>query len=125
MKPSTARQSLLLAEGLAALAALALLGLAAALYPLSPVGAARDPAQAAAPWIFIGVQELLRYLPPIIGGLVLPAAAWLLLGSMPWLCQGPGPVLPTFRRAMPAAGWLALLVLAAWAALTIMGLLRA
>lgn len=121
-RETTARDTLLRAEGLAALLALVGLGGAALFYPLAEVGGGTDPAQAAAPWILVGVQELLRYLPTILGGLLLPAAAWLLLGSMPWLGQGPGPALPIFRRRLGLAEVLGLLILACWVTLTAVGM---
>ncbi len=37
-----------------------------------------------APWIFLAVQTLLHYLPPIWGGLILPAGILFLLALFPW-----------------------------------------
>lgn len=120
---TTARDSLLRAEALAGLVILAALGLAALLYGLAPVGQASDPAQAAAPWVLVGVQVLLRYLPAVVGGLLIPAVAWLLLGSMPWLGQGPGPDRSALRQPLGLAGALGLAILLGWVVLTIIGLL--
>lgn len=121
-RKTTARESLLRAEALAGLLALAALGMAALAYRLAPVGAAADPAQATAPWVLVGVQVLLGYLPAWLGGLLLPAVAWLLLGSMPWLCQGPGPVRPAGGRPIGLAGALGLAVLLSWVVLTVVGM---
>ncbi|MCB2185109.1 MAG: hypothetical protein KQJ78_01735 [Deltaproteobacteria bacterium] len=114
------RQALLWREGLALLVGLALLCLAAAFYPLEPVGpptADLAAPWAKAPWIFLGLQELLIYLPARVGGLVLPLAGLGLLAWLPWLGHRRGPELPAY--AWPAgADWPGWLVLAAGAALT-------
>ncbi len=114
---STTRQVLLAKEGLAALVALALLSLAAALYPLEPVGAAPQAGHAEAPWLFLGLQELLRHLPALAAGLLIPAAALGLYAALPWLA-GPGPDLPGWRRAWRPAEYLAWGVFLCWAGLT-------
>ncbi|MCB2190412.1 MAG: hypothetical protein KQI62_02535 [Deltaproteobacteria bacterium] len=110
------RSNLVKKEGLASLIALALLGLAAVFYPLAPVSS--GPAdQAQAPWIFLGLQELLRHLPVSIGGLLLPALALALLAALPWLAKRPAPALPAYTRPswIDLAAWAVLL---AWAGLT-------
>ncbi|MEW5912334.1 MAG: hypothetical protein AB1814_07250 [Thermodesulfobacteriota bacterium] len=101
--PPTPRQSLLRKEGLCTLVCLALLGLAAALYPLAPVGNGQAAAPASAPWVFLGFQQLLRWLPA-------------------WLEDRPGPAVPAYGRpsALALAAWL---VLAVWAGLTAWALL--
>lgn len=111
----TTRQSLLAKEGLASLLALAALTAASALHPLAPVGGLAGDA-AGAPWIFVGLQELLRVLPPLAAGVLLPALGLGVLAALPWLGGRPGRA-----RAASLAGWL---VLAAWAALTVLGLWR-
>lgn len=118
----TTRQILLRKEGLCALICLALLGLAAASYPLAPVGNQMPAGQASAPWVFVGFQQLLKWLPAWLGGLLLPAAALLFVAALPWLGGGQGPALPAYARpsALALAAWL---VLAAWAGLTAWGLL--
>ncbi len=119
MNEST-RANLLEKEGLSSLLALALLGLAAVVYPLAPVaGGPTD--QARAPWIFLGLQELLRWLPVMIGGLLLPALALALLAALPWLARRGGPAVPAYRRPalVELAAWAVLL---AWAALTLLAL---
>ncbi|MBU1275982.1 MAG: hypothetical protein KJ720_11445 [Proteobacteria bacterium] len=120
MSEST-RASLLKKEGLCGLIALALLGLAAVFYPLAPVfGGSSD--QARAPWIFLGLQELLRWLPVGIGGLLLPALGLALLAALPWLARRRGHLVPAYRlpSLLEMAAWA---VLAAWAGLTAWALL--
>jgi len=119
MSEST-RANLIKKEGLASLMALALLGLAAVFYPLVPV-AVGPSEHAQAPWIFVGLQELLRWLPVRVGGLLLPALGLALLGALPWLSKRPGPTLPAYTRpSLPdLAAWAVLL---AWAGLTYWGL---
>ena len=110
------RSNLIKKEGLASLVALALLGLASVFYPLAPVAAGPSD-QAQAPWIFVGLQELLRWLPVRIGGLLLPALGLALLAALPWLSKGPGPSLPAYTRPslVDLAAWAVLLT---WAGLT-------
>ena len=120
---SATSQRLLAAEGLAALLALAVLGLAAVFYPLAPVGAAPAGQAVQAPWIFLGVQELLRRLPPRIAGLLLPGLALGFFLALPWLNRGlVGEPLPTARRRWAGAEFLAWALLAGWAGLTVAGL---
>ena len=64
------REKLLAAEGLAALACLALLGLGALVYALEPVGGAPQGTGSQAPWIFVGLQQLLAWMPSWLAGLV-------------------------------------------------------
>ncbi|MCF8041688.1 MAG: hypothetical protein K9K65_12760 [Desulfarculaceae bacterium] len=110
------RGNLIKKEGLASLVALALLGLAAVFYPLAPVAVGPSD-QAQAPWIFVGLQELLRWLPVRIGGLLLPALGLALLAALPWLAKQPGPALPSYVRPslVDLAAWAVLLT---WAVLT-------
>jgi len=110
------RANLLKKEGLCSLAALALLGLGAVFYPLAPVGSA-PAGQAEAPWVFLGFQQLLRWLPVSLGGLFLPALGLGLLAALPWLSRQDGPEIPAYRRPGPweLAAWAVLL---AWAGLT-------
>jgi hypothetical protein len=110
------RDNLIKKEGLASLAALALLGLAAVFYPLAPVSVGPS-AQTQAPWIFVGLQELLRWLPVRIGGLLLPALGLGLLAALPWLARKSGQPVPAYARpGLPdLAAWAVLL---AWAGLT-------
>eukprot|EP01022_Parablepharisma_sp_SALTPOND_P014942 TRINITY_DN20858_c0_g1_i2.p2 TRINITY_DN20858_c0_g1~~TRINITY_DN20858_c0_g1_i2.p2 ORF type:complete len:131 (-),score=53.23 TRINITY_DN20858_c0_g1_i2:94-486(-) len=113
---SSTRANLVKKEGLCSLIALALLGLAAVFYPLAPVGSV-SAGHADAPWVFLGFQQVLRFLPVIIGGLLLPALGLALLGALPWLMGRPGPDTPAYRAPAPweMAAWAVLL---AWALLT-------
>ncbi len=42
------------------------------------------PNPAKAPWYFLGLQELLHYFPPVVGGVVLPALAVIALVVIPY-----------------------------------------
>jgi len=77
---------------------LSMLGVTVLLIVLSilrpaPLGPSPDPLQTpahvSAPWIFAGIQELLRYLSPLLAGVVIPLVLYLLLMFLPFL---PGPV---------------------------------
>lgn len=60
-----------------------------ALIKPAPLGEMADPAATpkavTAPWIFIWIQELLRHLPAFAGGVVVPAALFLLVSLLPFL----------------------------------------
>ena len=119
--PSANRQELLAREVLAALLVLVGLAWAAVFWPLDPVavGPAQGPTQA--PWLFLGLQTLLRHLPWLVGGVVLPGAALALLAALPWLAGGRGPATPTYARRPFFWEYPAWLILAAWAGLTWLG----
>lgn len=38
-----------------------------------------------APWLFIWVQELLRYFPPLSGGVIIPLSILGIMAALPWL----------------------------------------
>jgi hypothetical protein len=74
-------------EALAALVALALLAIISAVWD-APVSGPADPAgipstDVKAPWIFVGIQQTLRYLPPLFAGIILPFAAILAMALIP------------------------------------------
>lgn len=89
------RDDLFFREAIAALLVGAALILAATLSP-APLGNAADPgsgvvADVEAPWIFLWVQALLRAVPPLWAGVVLPLACLLALALLPFSDrQGPG-----------------------------------
>lgn len=79
---------LLRKEGLAALIALAAVGALSVLVD-APIQGPADPAGLAtehvkAPWIFVGIQQLLRYLPPILAGIAIPVGVLLALAAVPY-----------------------------------------
>lgn len=117
-KPTT-RETLLAKEGLASLIALVLLAMAAVLYPLAPVGSEAHIGQAKAPWLFLGLQELLRHMPALLAGIVIPLGALLLLASLPWLSKSQSPLTPRWQRRWHAWEYPAWLALSTWIVLTI------
>jgi len=109
-------------EGLACLIALALLALAAAFYPLEPLGSgsqAGGSGRAAAPWLFLGLQELLRHLPAVIAGLAAPLALLIFYAALPWLSREPAPPVPRWQRSWRWGEYPAWLMLLAWVGLTL------
>jgi hypothetical protein len=82
------RDRLLIREILTALTALILLCWLSLLVPapLSVPGGAGIPAETSvqAPWIFMGLQALLHWLPPLWGGVALPLAGLIFLALLPW-----------------------------------------
>jgi quinol-cytochrome oxidoreductase complex cytochrome b subunit len=59
----------------------------------APLGAPADPLHTpphvSAPWIFAGIQELLRYLPPLLAGLLIPLAVLFALTFLPFIQTRP------------------------------------
>jgi len=43
-----------------------------------------------APWIFVGIQQVLKFLPALLAGVLLPLAAVLLVGAIPYLPERRG-----------------------------------
>ena len=80
-----------------------------------PTGQAPDSAPLAVhgPWFFVGVQQLLGWLPGLLVGVVLPLSPLLLLWVQPWL----GP------RGRRASRWALALGLSAYAGLSLFALL--
>jgi len=37
------------------------------------------------PWFFWGMQEMFRYVPPLLAGILIPAMFLLLVGILPWI----------------------------------------
>jgi quinol-cytochrome oxidoreductase complex cytochrome b subunit len=76
-------------EALAALAAVVVAGLISAVFdaplqgPADPQGIVVDDVKA--PWIFVGIQQLLRFLPPLISGIIIPLGALLFISLVPYL----------------------------------------
>jgi len=60
----------------------------------APIGGPADssgiPAEnVKAPWIFVGIQQMLRYLPTIVAGVLVPVAALLGLIAVPFISEKP------------------------------------
>lgn len=81
--------TLLRLEVLAGLLGLAVLCLFSALAdaplqgPTDPNGVAAEGVKA--PWIFVGIQLVLRWMPPLYAGVVLPLAALVVIAAVPYL----------------------------------------
>ena len=86
--PRIDRAQLVKTETAAALIVLAALILISIVLP-APIGPAADlpsaPDQAQAPWFFLWVQALLRSLPPVVAGILIPMGVLALLLVMPYL----------------------------------------
>jgi len=82
------KDDLIRVEAIATLIAVSGLIALAALAP-APLGPAADlaqpPADVMAPWIFLWVQRLLRWIDPVWAGVALPALLLLFLATLPWL----------------------------------------
>lgn len=83
---------LLYKEGTAALIALVLLCTMAVLVDAPIEGPADVQGMSSmhvkAPWIFVGIQQMLRYLPAILAGIILPVGALLLTVFLPFVPAG-------------------------------------
>jgi quinol-cytochrome oxidoreductase complex cytochrome b subunit len=89
-----------------------------------PADPATTPAVVSAPWIFAWVQELLRHLPPLIAGILVPVVLFAILSLIPFL----PPQTDAEGEASPGTQTLAplvlLLILGGVAAITLLHLLR-
>jgi quinol-cytochrome oxidoreductase complex cytochrome b subunit len=76
-------------EALAAVIAFAVVCLLSAVFnapihgPAHPEGL--SAAGVKAPWIFVGIQQILKFLPPLPAGVLIPLAAGLLIALVPFL----------------------------------------
>ena len=84
---------LLRKECLAALISLTAAGLLDALIaaplegPADPSGLASEHVKA--PWIFVGIQQMLRYFPALLAGIIIPLGVFLALGLAPYAHNKP------------------------------------
>jgi hypothetical protein len=114
------RDRLLFKEFIASLIVLSVLSWAALIFsaPLSAPGGELTPAGMAvkAPWIFVGLQVLLQYIPPLWGGVVLPLMAVGLLALLPLEVR--------WRFSPRFSAVIFILLLLSATALTVYGLVR-
>lgn len=125
-EPRIPRAQLVQTETLAMLVILAALIFLAILIP-APLGARADlptrPDKAQAPWFFLWVQVLLRAIPPVWAGVLIPLGLLLLLGVIPYaLDRSTTGVAEWFNREGRAAQVLVMLMLAGILTLTLMEL---
>jgi ubiquinol-cytochrome c reductase cytochrome b subunit len=78
-------------ELIALLSACSILILVSTLFD-APLGGPADPngvpmENVKAPWIFVGIQQTLRFLPPWLAGIFMPLMAMLLLVALPMLAR--------------------------------------
>jgi hypothetical protein len=98
-------------ELVAALATLLVVSWWAMFLPLElgpPADPTVTPALAKAPWFFVGVQELLQYFDPWLGGVMLPLLSLLGLAALPYIDRDPR---GTGRHELRPAALIALLAL--------------
>ena len=122
------REQLVRTESIAALLTLAaLVGLSIfANAPLGPAANLTVPiAEAAAPWFFLWIQELLRSAPPFLAGVLAPLAVLTLLSVLPYAFdRGQAGVGEWFNRPGRLAQGVFLAIVIVVIALTARGLLR-
>jgi quinol-cytochrome oxidoreductase complex cytochrome b subunit len=127
----TSRHELVRREVLAALlagAALMLLAMARPAPIAAPITDVRGlTADAAAPWFFLWVQQLLKWGDAFVLGVLVPLVLLGLLGALPYVLRGPAPAElgRWFPRSGRAIQVLVGLIAVALAALTALALLRA
>ncbi len=78
-------------EAFAAIAAITAVFLISAALD-APIGGPADPGgipaeNVKAPWIFVGIQQMLRYFPTIAAGVLIPAAALMGLIAVPFVSE--------------------------------------
>lgn len=91
-EPVAAWPYLVRLELVAALATLLVVSWWAMLLPLElgpPADPTVTPALAKAPWFFVGVQELLQYFDPWLGGVMLPLLSLFGLAALPYIDRDP------------------------------------
>ncbi len=124
--PRIERGQLVKTETAAALIVLAALILISIVLP-APIGPVADlpsaPDQAQAPWFFLWVQALLRSLPPVVAGILIPIGVLALLIIIPYLIdRRHDGVAVWFNRAGRAAQIIASVIFAALIILTLVEL---
>ncbi len=80
-------------EAFAAVVATTVIFLISAVWD-APIGGPADPSgipaeNVKAPWIFVGIQQMLRYLPTMVAGVLVPVAALLGLIAIPFISEKP------------------------------------
>jgi len=80
-------------EAFAAVVATAAIFLISAVWD-APIGGPADPSgipaeNVKAPWIFVGIQQTLRFLPTMVAGVLVPVAALLGLIAIPFISEKP------------------------------------
>ena len=100
-------------EGLALVLSLAVVCLLGALVD-APLELPADPgglpsSNVKAPWVFVGIQYLLRFLPSFVAGVVLPITALLVIACLPFL-----PICGKARRILFFSLLAAAVILTVW-----------
>ena len=120
------KEALFAKEIVAGLLLLGLLVLLSALFPAPLSGPAllnQPPLQTSAPWFFLWVQELLRWMPAFWAGVAIPLFVVAILALLPWLTPV-GRVGVWFDRTRWPAHALVLFLAATIAVLTVVAALR-
>ncbi|MCX7805593.1 MAG: hypothetical protein N3A38_10445 [Planctomycetota bacterium] len=88
----------------------------------APADPGRSPNPAKAPWYFAGIQEMLAYFDPWLGGAFIPALIVLGLAAIPYLDPDPsGAGMYTFRRRPAAVAAFLFGFVALWIGLIMVG----